>query len=105
MTGNQLSFYARRRAIALLSGGASMKEATQELATEGVKVSRQTVWRLAVHYRKYGFVTALPRSGRSTKLTNRVQELIKEAMQRDDETTIKELSSLIQSNYGVSLSF
>ena len=49
------------------------------------------------HYCRNKTTKALPRSGRPTKLTERVQELIK---QSDDETTVKELALLIRSEFG-----
>ena len=50
-------------------------------------------------------IKPLPRSGRRSKLTERVKELIEEKMQNDDETTVKELALLIQSECGLCVSF
>ena len=45
----------------------------------------------------------LPKSGRPTKLTGRVLQSIENSMQRDDETTGKELVSILNQS-GVSVS-
>lgn len=105
MTGKQLSLYARERIRTLLSQGATVKEVMEELSKEDILTSRQTVWRLSIHYRKHGFVHPLPRSGRPTKLTEVVKNVIENAMQNDDETTVKELAKAIRSTCGMSLSF
>ena len=105
MPGTQLWRYVHQRICVLLSSGASTKETMQELAKEGIKPSRQMVWRLSVHQRKHGFVRALPWSGRPTKLTDEVLETIENAMQNDDEHTVREHATLIQLTHGISLSF
>ena len=62
---------------------------------EGIATSRQSVWGLHCHIRTYGTLTALPKSGRPTKLTNAVLETIDDAMTQDYETTTKELASVL----------
>lgn len=104
MTGKQLSLYARERMLALLSSGASIKEVLKELEKEGINPCRQTVWRFWCHYRKYGFLAPRPRSGRHTKLTNDVLDVIERTMQHDDEATLKEIAVILASRgYKMSL--
>ena len=83
-----------------MSEDSTVKHAVTELGKEGVRPCRQTVWRFWVHYRRNKTTKPLPRSGRPTKLTERVQELIEQKMQSDDETTVKELALLIRSEFG-----
>ena len=97
MPGLQLSLYARERLCALMSEDSTVKHAMTELGKEGIWPCRQTVWRFWVHYRRNKTTKPLPRSGRSTKLTERVHE---QKMQSDDETTVKELALLIRSEFG-----
>ena len=103
MTGTHLSLYARERMRTLLSSGASINNVLKELAKEGIKPCRQTVWRFKCHYQKYGSIAPLPKSGRRTKLTNDVQEIIERTMQNDDETTLKEIAGIL-ANRGYKMS-
>ena len=63
------------------------------------------MWKFWAHYRRNKTTKPLPRSGQPTKLTERVQELIEQKMQSDDETTVKELALLIRSEFGCWISF
>ena len=97
----QLSLYARERLRALMSEDSTVKHAMTELGKEGIRPSRQTVWRFWVHYRRNKTTKPLPRSGRPTKLTERVATRTNRTkMQSDDETTVKELALSIRSEFG-----
>ena len=83
-----------------MSEDSTVKHAMTELGKEGIRPCRQTVWRFWVHYRKNKTTKPLPRSSRPMKLTaERVQELIEQKMQSDDETTVKELALLTRSEF------
>ena len=97
-----LSMYARERIRQLLSGGSSCKEVVASLKEEGIDTCRQTVWRLERHMKAHGTIKPLPKSGRSTKLTDQVLQAIEEAMLHDDETTAAELVAKLQTT-GVSV--
>ncbi len=56
---------------------------------QGLKTCRQTIWRLRRHSEKHGHIKPLPTSGRPTKLTSQVLEVIESTMKDDDETTAK----------------
>ena len=110
MVARQLGFdmtfstYARERMLALLSSGASIKNVLKELEKEGFRPCRQTVWRFWRHYRSYRCVAPRPRSGRSTKLTSEVQDVIEQTMQNNDEATLKEIAGiLVNRGYKMSL--
>ena len=76
----------------------------KELEKEGIRPCRQTVWRFWVHYRNHGSIRPLPKPGRRTKLTPIVQNIIELTMQDNDETTVKEIASVISSaGYRLSL--
>ena len=104
MPGKQLSLYARRRMKALFCQGTTVKEVEDELAAEQIVACQQTVWRFLSHYRKHGLVQALRRSGRPTKLTEAVQDVIEEAMQADNETTVEELVVILRTKCNISVS-
>ena len=69
----------------------------------GAKICRQTVWRLLKHYCTHGSTSPLPKSGRPTKLTHGVLNIIESTMQADDETTAWELVEKLQ-GLGISIS-
>ena len=101
---SQLSIPLREQAVHMLLEGATTKDVVEHLQRGGVKVSRQTIWRLLHHYRQHKKCTPLPRCGRPKLLTPRKMTVIEENMQRDDETTGKELAVKVFQRTGVRLS-
>ena len=99
----RLSMYARERARQLMSGGSTCVEVVTALRQEGIYTCRQTVWRLQRHLDTYGTIQPLPKPGRPTKLTDVTLQRIDAAMEQDDETTAKELVTLLQ-GAGLSIS-
>ena len=73
-----------------------MKETMECLRKEGIFPCRQTVWRFKRHYDQHGSIEPLRSSGRPTKLTDEVLQVIETAMQEDDETTAREISVRLQ---------
>ena len=69
----------------------------------GAKICRQIVWCLLKHYHTHGSTSPLPKSGRPTKLTCGVLNIIESTMQADDETTARELEVKLQ-GLGISMS-
>lgn len=100
---NYLSMYARECIRQIFLQGATIPQIMEVLSNEGIETCCQTVWRLKRHIHVHGTVTPLSRSGRPTILTNEVLETIEFLMQRDDETTAKELVILL-SGMGVTIS-
>ena len=94
----RLSMFARQRAMNLLSEGNTSTHVVTLLRKEGINTTRQTVWRFEKHVRLHGCIEPLPKSGRPTKLAIGDLEAIENAMERDDETTGKELVALLQRN-------
>ena len=92
----RLSLHARERVKTLMMQGKSINDIVQVLQQEGISVCRQTVWRFQKHYLEHHCIAPLQRSGRPTKLTERVLQAIERAMQDDDETTAAELGLLLQ---------
>ena len=99
----RLSMYARERIRQLSSDGTSVAQIVEVLEQEGIATCRQTVWRLQRHIEEYGTVAPLHKSGRPTKLSATALQSIENMMQRDDETTGKELVNTLRGN-GVSVS-
>ena len=99
----RLSCELRKLIVHRILAGASINSIVVALDQQGATVCRQTVWRLKKHYHTHGFTAPLLRSGRPTKLSNQVLELIESAMQNDDETTAKQLHAVLE-GAGVSVS-
>ena len=97
-----LSTYSRERIKRMSDDGKSTREIVEALHKENITVCRQTVWRIQQHIRTHGTIEKLPKSGRPTKLTSTVLQQIDNTMERDDETTAKELQSVLESN-GISV--
>ena len=68
------------------------------LEEEGIKVCRFGVHKFLVTYRETGSVERRPGSGRLSKVTTHVKELVEEQMQKDDETTAYQLHHLLVEN-------
>ena len=92
---NYLSTYARERIQQLFLQGSTISQVVQILDSEGIATCHQTVWQLKRHITTHQNVAPLPRSGRSAVLTNEVLTIIELLMQRDDETTAKQLVLLL----------
>ena len=99
----KLSPYSRQQIKVLLSNGESIADIVKLLEKEGIVTCRQTVWRFQRHLEEHGSTAPLPKSGCPSKLTSRVLQSIENAMQRDEETTGKELASTLNQS-GVSIS-
>ncbi len=87
----RLSLSHRKQAVHMIVEGASVKDIVQHLGSGGVKVCRQTVWRLIKHYNQHNKCSPLKRSGKRKVLSPRKLNVIEENMQADDESTGKEL--------------
>lgn len=99
---SRLSMYARERIHHLLQGR-SISATLRVLDNEGVSTCRQTVWRIRRHIHISGTAHPLPKSGRPTKLTAEVLQMIDDAMERDDEATATELVVTLK-NAGITAS-
>lgn len=94
----RLSMFARQRALYLLSEGNTSTHVVTLLRKEGITTTRQTVWCFEKHVRLHGCIEPQAKSGRPTKLTSADLQAIDNAMERDDETTGKELVALLERN-------
>ena len=93
-----LSMFARQRAKHLLSEGSTCARVVCLLREEGVFTTHQTVWRLERHIRAHNRIEPLPKSGRPTRLSAADLQAIDAAMERNDETTGKEIVALLERN-------
>ena len=74
------------------------------LEEEGITVSRFGVHKFIKLYTETGSIERKPGSGRLTKITTRVKELVEAQMEKDDETTAYQLHQmLVESGIEISL--
>ena len=65
------------------------------LKSEGIFISRQGVAKVLLRVKATGSITRQAGSGRPTKLTREVKEIVEEAMRNDDETTAVQLHAIL----------
>lgn len=73
------------------------------LEDEGIRVSKVGVWKFLKVYKNTGSTMRRPGSGRMSKITQRVKELVDQQMEMDDETTATQLHRLLNDN-GIDIS-
>jgi transposase len=95
--------YVKRRALYHAAKGLKPSAISRALADEGLAYSQKSVWTLLRKFREIQSTTRKSGSGRPTKITARVKELVENQMQKDDETTAVQLGQLLQAN-GIKLS-
>ena len=96
--------YVKQRAVHHARKGLNPSAISRALADEGLAYSRKSVWTLLRKLRESQSTARKPGSGRPTKITPRVKDLIETQMQKDDETTAcTQLDCLLQSN-GIKIS-
>ena len=95
MRVRRLSNEERKVIISKLLPGTSIKSIVLSYERRRETVCRQTIWRLLKHYHTHHTILPLPRSGRPTKLTREVLEVIDRTMEIDDETA-KEIQIKLQ---------
>ena len=95
--------YVHQRALHYAAEGLNPSAISSALTAEGLKYSRRSVWTLLRKLRESRSIARKPGSGRWTKVTQRVKDLIEEQMQNDDEATATQLGDLLQAN-GIKLS-
>ena len=95
--------YTKRRAIYLASKGLNFSAISRALSSEGLSYSTKSVSLLIRKINVGGSIARNHGTGRSTKITQEVKDLIEEQMQADDETTAVELKCKLDAN-GIKLS-
>ena len=70
---------------------------------DGIEVSIFGVSKFVKHFQETGSIARKPGTGRLSKITLDVKELVEEQMQRDDETTATQLHSFLLSK-GINIS-
>ena len=82
-----LSVYEKQRILFYYRQGLKPSETASALRVEGIYTCRQTVARFVARFLATGTISHKEGSGRPSKITPRVLELVEQAMRADDETT------------------
>ena len=95
--------YAKIRIISLKESGISNKMIQQILAEENVMTTSETIRRFWKRYNFCGSIDCAHSSGRKSKATANVLEIIDSSMTENDETTAKQLQ-LVLKQQGIDIS-
>ena len=90
--------YTKRRALYFASKGLNCCAISRALASEDLSYTPKSVFVLIKKCNQGEGISRKPRSGRPTKITQQVKDLIEEQMQIDDETTAAELKHKLEAN-------
>ena len=82
--------YAKQRAVFYAAKGLTATAISKALSKEGVTYSPKSVSLLLRKLREVQSIFRKPITGRPSKVTQRVKDVIEEQMQKDDETTAAE---------------
>ena len=98
-----LSTYEKQRIVFYHKEGLTPSQILSALKVEDIYTTRQTVARFIKRFLETGSISRKEGSGRPSKITQRVLELVEHRMREDDETTATQLHMLLTS-FGVSIS-
>ena len=92
-----LSTYEKQKIVFYHSEGLTPSQILSALKVEDVFTTRQTIARFIARFQKTGTIARKEGSGRPSKITDRVRELVERRMREDDETTATQLHTLLSS--------
>ena len=98
-----VELYVKRRALYYAAKGLNPSAISRALGEEGQQYSRKSVSMLLRKVRETGSFNRKPGSGKSAKITQRVEDLIEKEIQKDDKTTASQLGHLLCEN-GIEIS-
>ena len=91
------SSYKRQRILHYYFRGYKAPTIVKLLRGEKLPASRQGVQKFLKHYRKTGTIGRSAGSGRPSKITQEIRNIVEEQMRLDDETTAYQLHSILTS--------
>ena len=92
-----LSTYSKQRILYYYRNGLRPSQILSALRVEGIISCRQTVSRFILRFLARGTISRKEGSGRPSVITDRVLQLVEQAMKSDDETTATQLHVLLTS--------
>ena len=101
-----LTLYAKQRILChYFDGRKSSTSIKKLLERDGIIVSRKTVWKFVRNFLETRCISHKEGSGRPTKITKVVKQLVETQMEKDDETTAYQLHKMLTDNgYSLSIS-
>ena len=98
------SSYKKQRIVHFYAQGLRAPTIAKLLSSEGLYCSRTGVAKFLKQYENSGSINRRPGSGRPSKITDEIKELVNEQMRRDDETTAHQLHRMLtQRGFVISL--
>ena len=99
------SSYTKQRIVYYLTAfGMKPPTIRSKLREEGIRTSRQGIYKFTKLYQQRKTIARKSGSGRPSKVTREVKEIVEEQMRKDDETTARQLHKLLQDKgYNLSL--
>lgn len=98
------SDYKKQRVLALASQGYKAPTIAKELQKEHLKCSRVGVHKFLRKFEETGSIMRRVGSGRPSKVTAEIKQIVEEQMRKDDETTAYQLHQLLsEKGYSISL--
>ena len=98
------STYQRQRILYHYLQGHKAPTITKILATEGFKASRVGVAKFLDKFRETGCIGRRIGSGRVSKISAEIKEIVDRQMQLDDETSAIQLHAILTQQYGIKVS-
>ena len=90
-----LSTYEKQRILFFHESGLSPSQILSALMAENIVTTRQTIARFIKRFSATGTIFRKEGSGRPSKITNRVLQLVERRTREDDETTAVQLHTLL----------
>ena len=88
--------YLKQRAYVLYSKGLTPRGIVDALEGEGLRASRRGIAKLINRVTDTGSLERQPGSGRPSKITPKILQIVEEQMRRDDETTVVQLLKILR---------
>ena len=92
------SDYTKQRILVMYRHGYKAPPISRKLTEEGIITSRRGVAKMLDRYQETGTIKRKEGSGRPSKVTSEVKQLVEQQMRLDDETTAIQLFFLLRDN-------
>ena len=89
----------KERIIYLYNQGFKPPTIKKLIAQEGMLATREGIHKFLVKFTETGCLVRLPGSGRPSKMTLEIKNLVEQQMRLDDETTAYQLHKLLVSSF------
>ena len=90
------SEYMKQRILFYSFQGMKPGTIAVKLKEEGINASKVGVWKFVKRYEKHGTIQRKPGSGRHSKITAEVLDIVNKKMEEDNETTAVQLQKLLK---------